>query len=102
MGFIVLMAASSVFASTVTMNVKNNGDTIYLIEKGLDQMVYAPEPEKMLNKNNTDTFMARSNIPAVSSIKLIYSLQNNSYSPACEFVIKIQQDATSPTKLYCP
>jgi len=35
MGFMVLIVANSVFASIITMNVKNNGDAIYLIEKGL-------------------------------------------------------------------
>lgn len=79
----------------IRTNVQNNSNEVFLIEKGQSFMLFAPEPRKIILMNDSDSFTATSTISQISSLKLIYSSQNNSYSPACEFLIEIQLDSQS-------
>jgi len=75
--------------------VQNNGSQVHLIEMGQSFMIYSPQPKEILHSNDSDNFHAISTIPQISSLQLIYSSQNNSYSPACKFIVEIQQDPQS-------
>lgn len=79
----------------IRTDVQNNGNLVRLIETGQSFMFFTPEPKGIILTNGSDFFTAGTTISQISSLKLIYSSQNNSYSPACEFLIEIQLDSQS-------
>ena len=93
LGTILLVGASLI--ADITTVVQNNGAQVHLTKYGQSFMIFSPQPQAIINQNDNDSFIAFTTISQISSLKLIYSSQNNSYSPACEFLIEIQQDAQS-------
>lgn len=92
--FVIVLITINLIAEIRT-DIQNNGSLVHLIEKGQSFMFFTPEPKNILSSNDSDFFTAGSTISQISSLQLIYSSQNNSYSPACEFLIEIQLDSQS-------
>ena len=91
----ILLLTLSIMAANIKTTVQNNGQQVYLIEKGQSFMHFTPHPKEVIHAHESDFFTASTTIQQISSLKLIYSSHNDNYHPACEFIIEIQQDALS-------
>jgi hypothetical protein len=91
------LVAVGVFASSSEVTIQNNGSAVFLIERGLPYMTYAPTPLSQINGGVADRYRATSTITQSESVKLVYGLQDAMSSPACELIIQVVQDMQSKT-----